>query len=31
MVITREKGRWGKVEEGKGEIYGDGRILDLGW
>ena len=31
MVITRRKGRWGEVEEGKGGINGDGRRLDFGW
>ena len=29
MVITRGKGVWGEVEEGKGEINDDGRRLDL--
>ena len=31
MVITRGKGDWGEVEEGKGEISGERKILDLGW
>ena len=31
MMITRGKARSGKVEEGKWEIGGDGRRLDLGW
>ena len=30
MVITRGKWGWGQVKEGKGEINGDGRRLDLG-
>ena len=30
MVITREKGVWGEVEEGKVGINDDGRRLDLG-
>ena len=31
MVITRGKGEWGEVVEGKGAINGDGRRLDLEW
>ena len=31
MVITQGKGCWGKVEERKGGINGDGRRLDSGW
>ena len=30
MVIAREKGEWEDFKEGKGEISGDGRRLDLG-
>ena len=30
-VITRGKGGFGEVEEGKGGINGDGRRLDLSW
>ena len=30
-VITRGKGAWREGEEGKGEISGDGRRLNLGW
>ena len=31
VVMTREKGGWGKGEEGKEGIGGDERRLDLGW
>ena len=31
IVITREKGEIGEVEDCKGGINGDGRKLDLGW
>ena len=31
MVITRGKGRWGEVKEGKRKINGDGKRFDLGW
>ena len=31
MMITRGKGDWGEVEEGKRGRNGDGRRLDLGW
>ena len=31
IVITREKGEIGEVEDSKGGINGDGRKLDLGW
>ena len=31
MVISRGKGQWGKVEEGKGGINGDERRLDFEW
>ena len=30
-VISWEKAGWVEVEEGKWEIDGDGRRLDLGW
>ena len=30
MMITRGKGGWEVVDEGKGGINGDGRRLDLG-
>ena len=30
IVITREKGEIGEVEDSKGGINGDGRKLDLG-
>ena len=31
MMITRGKGGWREVGEGKGGIKSDGRRLDLGW
>ena len=32
MMVTRGKGGWKEVEEGKGgRIYDDGRRLDFGW
>ena len=31
VVITRGKGKWKEVEEGKGGINGVGGRLDLGW
>ena len=31
MVITRGKGGWWEVEEGKGGINGDGSKVNLGW
>lgn len=30
-LLLGPKGEWGKVEEGKGDIDGDGRRLDQGW
>ena len=31
MVVARGKGGCREVEEGKGEINGDGRKINLGW
>ena len=31
MVITRGKGGWEEVEEGKGGMNSDGRRLNSGW